>query len=172
MRHFIKLAGVLSSFACAFAAAALVGIVLLVIAEIVSRSVFNSSILFAVEWATYMQAALILCGAGYTLRTGGHIRVSLSFELLPAKVTRAIDFVATAIALGISGVLAYAMADLAIDALIDQTMSAWPSQTPLFIPQVVVAVGALAFFTELLARLLSLLAGIDVTETAVIPQAE
>jgi TRAP-type C4-dicarboxylate transport system permease small subunit len=172
MRQLVQLASLLSSIAAALAAAALVCIVLLVIAEIVSRSIFNSSILFAVEWATYMQAALILCGAGYTLRTGGHIRVSLSFELLPAKITRGIDLVATAIAIWISGFLAYAMTDLAFDALIDRTLSAWPSQTPLFIPQLAAAVGAVALFVELLGRLLSLLAGIDVTETNVTRQAE
>lgn len=165
MRRLVRLADFLSFIAAALAVATLIGLVALVIAEIISRSVFNSSILFAIEWASYLQGALIFLGAGYTLRTGGHIRVALSFDLLPTKARRVIDLTATGVAIVIAGILAYAMADLAIDAFFDQTTSAWPSQTPLFVPQLAIAIGAFVLFTQLLGRLLALAAGLDVVET-------
>ena len=166
MRHLIKVIDVASSIAMGLAAMAMAGIVVLVAAEILSRGVFNSSIIFAVEWATYLQGVLILLGAAFTLRTEGHIRVGIGLESLPKAIARRVDFAATVVGLGISGVLAYAMADLALDALIDGTTSAWPSQTPLFVPQLAAAIGALLFFLQLLGRLLGLVAGIEVSAPA------
>lgn len=163
MRRLTKAIDAASSIAMGLAAMAMAGIVVLIVAEILSRGVFNSSIIFAVEWATYLQGVLILLGAAFTLRTDGHIRVGLGLESLPRAIARRVDLAATVIGLGISGLLAYAMADLALDALIDGTTSAWPSQTPLFVPQLAAAIGALLLFLQLLARFLALVVGLEVS---------
>ena len=64
-------------------------------AEIFSRAVLNLSLSFAWEYAAYFMGAAVFLAAAFTLRSGGHVRVSLLSSSVPARMAKAIDMAAT-----------------------------------------------------------------------------
>ena len=73
------------------AAASIVFLAVLGMTEIVLRSFFAYSLQFALEYGTYLLAVAMLAGSGWTLRSGGHIRISLLASALPASRARTLD---------------------------------------------------------------------------------
>lgn len=61
-------------------------IVVLVLAETMRRTFFNSSFLWTFEISSWLLVAFAFCGMGYTLQTGGHVRVTLLTSRLPERV--------------------------------------------------------------------------------------
>ena len=61
----------------------------LVFSEVVLRSIFTRSTLIADEIASYLLAMVSFFALGYTLRTGGHIRVTLFFNQVLPQGTQA-----------------------------------------------------------------------------------
>ena len=85
------------------------GIAVLIIAEIVSRTFLDHSLSFAWEFSAYFFAVAIFCGAPYTLRTGGHVRVALFRGLLGPKGQWGMEILATLIGVGLTLFAANAM---------------------------------------------------------------
>ena len=54
--------------------------VLLQFTVVVMRYVFGLGSIFMQEGVIYLHAALFLCGAGYTLLHGGHVRVDIFYR--------------------------------------------------------------------------------------------
>ena len=90
-----------------------VSIAVVIISEIIARSVFNYSFSFAWEYSAYAMGIAMFCGAAFTLRTGGHIRVSLLQSVLPDNAIYGVDIVCTVLGVCISGILAYSLSMLA-----------------------------------------------------------
>ena len=88
------------------AAIVTVSIAVVIISEIIARSIFNYSFSFAWEYSAYAMGVAMFCGAAFTLRTGGHIRVSLLKSVLPNNAIYLVDIVCTVLGVCISGVLA------------------------------------------------------------------
>src|ERR1700752_2765387 len=65
------------AWASAFCIAAILG---LIVAEVLSRNLFNVSLYFAWEFSAYLMGAAFLLGAGYSLRAGAQIRVNVLLE--------------------------------------------------------------------------------------------
>ena len=91
------------------AAGLIVGIAALILAEIFSRAVLNLSLSFAWEYAAYFMGAAVFLAAAFTLRSGGHVRVSLLSNSVPARMAKAIDMAATLFAAAIAVYVAYAL---------------------------------------------------------------
>ena len=83
--RFLSVVDGVSKIAGGVAVVMLIGIAALILAEIIMRVALNLSLDFAWEYSTYFTAIVIFCGAAYTLRTGGHVRVSL-FDMGPEIV--------------------------------------------------------------------------------------
>lgn len=141
------------------AAVLIFGIAGLILSEIAARTFFNVSLSFAWEYASYCMATAVFLGAAFTLRTGGHVRVSLLSATVPASVARAIEFLATVFGLGIAAFLAYALVMFAWQSGVTGRTSATIDETPLVIPQGVMAFGACLLTLQMLVRLLRLLTG-------------
>lgn len=124
------------------------------LSEIVSRNVFAYSIPFAVEYAGYLVILVLLTGLGWALKDSAHIRVSLVADKLPPTWQRRLDMAASLIGLAVSSFFAYALWAFALTTAARGTLSYFPSQTPLAIPQLLMTVGptmlALAFFARVL----------------------
>ena len=148
-----------SKIAGAFAAMMFVAIAVLILAEVVMRSAFDISLVFAWEYSTYLTAGGILCGAAFTLRSGGHVRVSLLSANVPPGAARAVDVVCTLFAIWIAAVLAYSMTEFALRSLLAGSTSPTVVAMPLVIPQSVVALGAVLLLLQLVARLVRLFVG-------------
>jgi TRAP-type C4-dicarboxylate transport system permease small subunit len=113
--------------------------------EIASRGLFNHSIPIAFEFSRYMLAMTMFLGSSWALRDGGHIRVTLLFE---------VEFVATTFALGVSLYLSRAIIVFTATTYERGSRSFYPSETPLAWPQTALAIGIALISLALLARLI------------------
>ncbi len=127
------------------ACAATASIVVLLTAEIVARSLFSYSFQFAWEYAAYCLGILIFGGLGWTLRTGGHIRVAVLGSVLRGRALRAIESVAGMTGALLATFLAVAMVLLCRSSFVDQSRSFQATETLLFVPQIFTALGAIGF---------------------------
>ena len=146
------------------AAVCLALLAIVILAEVVSNWLFNTSLEFSWEYGAFFMAAAFFLGLGWTLGEGGHVRVGILAEHLPPGASRLLDIVATAFGLIIAGFLTYALAGLTWSSFIDGSRTFTATATPLAIPQAVITAGAAILTLQLAARLLRLI--IDDEETS------
>ncbi|MSO98678.1 MAG: TRAP transporter small permease [Rhodospirillaceae bacterium] len=146
------------------AAAAVAGIFMLALfalglAEIVLRSFFATSLSIAVEYSGYMLVITLFLGSGWTLRQGGHIRVTLASERLSPSARRILDIVCTIAGLLVAAFISFALVRFGLGTLERGTVSYFSSATPLAIPQLLLAAGPCVLTLAMSARLIRLLRG-------------
>ncbi len=124
--------------------------------EILLRSIFSISLPFAVEYAGYLLVLVLFLGSGWTLAQGGHIRVTLLSEHVSQRTAHKLDVVCTFIALFIAGLWSVSMIDFALGTWQRGTLSYFASETPLAIPQGLLAIGPCILTLALSARLVRL----------------
>ena len=129
-------------------------IAVLMLGEIGSRFLFRRSLGVSWELATYCMAAVISLAAADTLRSGGHVRVGILLETLPAGLARLCDILATLLGLLIVLFMLSAFGDFVLNAYQRGTRSFQPTRTPLWIPQSLVLLGLAMLALQLLARLI------------------
>lgn len=145
---------------CAWVAvASLVAIVVMLTAEIGSRLLTGASIPIAWEYSSYLLGLLIFTSLGWTLRTGGHIRVALVRDFLPAGWARLLEILAAAYGTVLSSALALALVMLAWDSWVGGSRSFSIAETLLAPPQAAMAAGAWVFALQMVLRLLLALVG-------------
>ena len=142
----------LSRLGCYAACACVAGATLLVLAEIVARKLFGTSLDFAWEFAAYLCAAAFLLGAGHALATDAHVRVQLVLDWLPPRGSRALDVLSSIAVVVIAGYFAWAVGKLAWNSFVDGTRSFLPSNVLLYPFQAAFAAGALLLVLQALAR--------------------
>lgn len=135
----------------------------LIIAEIILRSCFNSTLYITNEYAGYLMSGLTLCALSYTLRDRAHIRMTFLHRTVTGKARLYLDLACFAAGLVFSIGLAWFTVQLFWDSVSNQTQSMQISQTYLAIPQFFMPFGALLlslqFFSEILKTLLALRSG-------------
>ena len=134
-------------------------IVLLIVVEIVARTVFNASTLISDEYSAYFFVAVVMSGLAFSMKEGAHIRISIVRSRLSQQGQRILDLIVLLIALVLSCFALYYAVLMTYDVW-DLGMTADSiSETPIFIPQLVIPVGLLLFILQLasgfLRRLLS-----------------
>jgi TRAP-type C4-dicarboxylate transport system permease small subunit len=149
----------ISKWLAVVAAVLMASIAIMILSEVAARSLFNYSLSFAWEYSAFAMGASMFFGLAYTLRTGGHIRVSLLAASIPPRAAYWVDVLCTIFGLGIIAFITYAMAGLAWRSYLSGSVSATISETPLFIPQAAISLGALFLTIQLLARLVRLYTG-------------
>lgn len=164
MRALLRIIDTLCAAGAAVAATACLALAVMLIVEVILTSFFQYSQPWAVEYSGYLLAATLFAGAGWTLGQGGHIRVAALIALLPPGAFRATDLAASVFALGVSGFVTMATTENALRSLELGSRSYYPTATPLWIPQMVLAAGWLCLSLGLVARILRLLADLP-TET-------
>jgi len=136
------------------AGALLAAIVVIQIAEILARNVLGVSLPFTWEYAAYFHICAIFLAAAFTLRSGGHVRVSLIQGIAP----RTFEFVATLVGLVISAYLSWALVKFATNYGLTGRTSGTVNDVPLVYPAGVVAFGACVLTLQLALRLAQTLA--------------
>lgn len=152
------------SLAAAFVAAAcLVAMVLLVLAEIsvglLSR-VFPqvpSGIRFAWEYSAYLMGAAFMFGGALTLRAGMQIRVEMLLRAGNGRFERPLELFSSLIGAGFLGMLAWSLTAFTLQSWTSAQVSG-DTLTPLWIPQGALALATFIFALQALARFLSCLA--------------
>jgi TRAP-type C4-dicarboxylate transport system permease small subunit len=162
VRRLLRLIDVITKLDGWLGALCLTMLCLLMIAGIIVRtfstliSWFPRDIPVAWEYSSYLMAVTFTFGAALTLRAGGHIRVRLLLSNSPPMVVRILELIVTVIALGFAIFFSVAMSRFAWRAyVLDERSLA--SSTPLWIPESLVAFGAVLLALQLLARLGQLL---------------
>ncbi|MGH6792869.1 MAG: TRAP transporter small permease subunit [Methyloceanibacter sp.] len=156
---FIRLVDRISAAAAAAAIVFLAAMAAIMLAEIFVRYFFNSTLHFSWEFASYLMSSVFFLGSAYTLRTSGHIRMSIVSETVPERVRLALDIVCTLIGVAITSLIAAALVDLAWQSYLRGVTSATPTETLLAIPQAGPALGACLLCLQMVARLACLLIG-------------
>lgn len=132
---------------------------LILITEVVATSFFSWSQPWAVEYAIYLQCMVLFCGAGWTLRQGGHIRVAIMLQALPAPAARILDMAGCAFAIGVLGYACSALWQQWLRTVDFGSTSFYPMATPLWIPQGFLTLGVTLLVLAFAARLVRLLLG-------------
>lgn len=141
---------------CAYlAGAAIMAIALMQILEIALRNIFNISLPFVWEYAAYFHAGAVFMAAAFTLRTGGHIQVTLLREVTP----RLFNYLSTLVGLAISLFLSYSLVRLALGYAASGRTSGTVNDLPLLYPAGFIAFGASMLTLQLFLRFLHLLMG-------------
>ena len=97
-------------------------------------------------YAGYCMAAAAFLAMAHTLKRGEHIRVTLLLSALPTRLRRGMELWALACSSALAGVLAFYAARLAWQSRLFNDISTGNDATPLWIPQIGMAVGTLILF--------------------------
>jgi TRAP-type C4-dicarboxylate transport system permease small subunit len=124
---------------------------LLILLEIFLWNTLQKTTLLADEYSAYGLAAIIFLGAGYCLKVGGHIRITLILGLLPDKLTRIITCFATALTTVFMAYLWYYLLLMVRSSIRYHSTSGTLTNTPLWIPQLLMLIGAFCFLLQLAA---------------------
>jgi TRAP-type C4-dicarboxylate transport system permease small subunit len=162
-----KLLNQLYSAAEVLAAVCMVGVLLAVLTSILSRQLeFHVSGLDA--YAGYFMASAGFLALASTLRHGEHIRVTLVLNALAPAGKRRLDIAALAVGVAIALSLAVFSTKLVIDSYVFNDISTSNDATPLWIPQLGMAVGTIllliAFIDLIVGRIRGDESGMDAEE--------
>ncbi|MDC0738908.1 TRAP transporter small permease [Cognatishimia sp. SS12] len=111
------------------------------------------------DFTGFFLAAASFLALAYTLRVGGHIRVTLITGRLPVRLARAAEIAVTAIALLMSGYASWYMALLAYESYEFGDQSSGMISVPLWLPQLPVVIGLMVLTLALLDEIVALLQG-------------
>ena len=126
---------------------------LMLITEVIVTSFFEWSQPWAVEYAIYLQCFVLFLGTGWTLRQGGHIRVAVLMQVLPAALARLLDMVGTVFAIGVIGFATWALWGQWLRTWDFGSTSFYPMGTPIWIPQGLLTLGITLLLLAFVARL-------------------
>ncbi|WP_118137796.1 TRAP transporter small permease subunit [Oceanicella sp. SM1341] len=141
------------------AAACLMALFGLIFAEVLARNIWGTSLSFSWDYAAYMMGACFLLAGGSALRGGAHVRVTALHEVVPARAVWCMDLAACLAGLLVTAFILWALGHMAWLSFGRGTTASSVIKTPLWIPQLVLAVGALIFVLQMLAQLLRVLRG-------------
>lgn len=130
------------------AALFLIGTLLMVLIGIAERYL-NFHLPGTDSYAGYCMAAAGFLALAHTLKHGEHIRVTLVLEHAGARTRRALELWALAAATALAALLAYYSARLAYQSWDFNDISTGNDATPLWIPQLTMAIGAIVLLIAL-----------------------
>jgi len=151
MNTFVRIVDSLSDWLARISGVMLGLMTILILVEIFLWNVFQKTTLIHDEYSAYGLAAIIFMGAGYCLKEKGHIRITLVLGFLPQKLSRAITFVATGITTIFMGYLWWYLFKMVSATFRYNSTSGTLTNTPLWIPQTMMLVGAACFLIQLFA---------------------
>ena len=127
------------------AALAMVGILVMVLTSILGRQ-FNFHLPGTDAYAGYAMAAAGFLALAHTLKKREHIRVTLIIGRMQGRARRALEIWSLSAAMLLSGLLAFYAVRLAWQSHGFNDMSTGNDATPLWIPQLSMAVGTVILF--------------------------
>jgi TRAP-type C4-dicarboxylate transport system permease small subunit len=131
------------------AALMLVGVLAMVLLSIVGR-LLHFHVPGTDAYAGYMMAGAGFLALAHTLRRGEHIRVTLLIQALKGGARRAVEIWSLAIATMLGGMFAFYSIRLAWQSHAFHDISTGNDATPLWIPQLAMAFGAVLFAVAML----------------------
>ncbi len=133
-----------TGFACDAAGLMLVALILLIVAEIVVRTISGKSTLIADEYSGYLFVWITMIGFAQALQSGTFLRVDNLISLLGQKGKTVADLFSAMVGVIVAIVCVYSTVTLLLASYRFGTLSIQPSATPLWLPQIILPVGFLA----------------------------
>lgn len=130
-----------SRFGAWLSALAMLVIVALISVEIGARSLFQSSTLISDEYSGYLMVAVVMLGLSYTFAEGGHIRINILTSRLSGWPARLLEAVVSLAALLMCAFFLYHTLLMVYDSFSYDMRADSISETPVFIPQIMILVG-------------------------------
>jgi len=156
MRRLRKFLDALYDGTAGLAALAMVALLAMVLTSILGRH-FHFNLAGADAYAGYLMASAGFLALAHTLKRGEHIRVTLLIGSLSGRWKRAVEIWALSVASLLAGLNAYYSCRLAWQSHSFHDISTGNDATPLWIPQLAMAVGtvvlAIAFVDELVLKI-------------------
>lgn len=149
MTRIIRITETLSDWSARLSAVILGLMTVLILVEILLWNTIEKTTLIADEYSAYGLAAIIFLGAGYCLKEKGHIRITLVLGFLPGRLARVIACCATALTTLFMGYLWWYLFKMVSATYRYQSTSGTLTNTPLWIPQSLMLVGAAVFLVQL-----------------------
>ena len=149
MHRIARLTETLSDWMAGISAVLLALMTILILVEILLWNALNKTTLIADEYSAYGLAAIIFMGAGYCLKEKGHIRITLILSFLPKRTAAVITFLATALTTVFMGYLWWYLFKMVQSTIRYNSTSGTLTQTPLWIPQTLMLIGAACFLIQL-----------------------
>ena len=144
--------------AAALAALFMVGLLAMVLLSIISRQ-FSFHVPGTDAYAGYLMAAAGFLALAHTLKRGEHIRVTLLLNFLKGGLKKAFEIWALGVATLLAWLFAVYSCKLAWQSHAFNDISTGSDATPLWLPQLAMAVGtvilAIAFLDELVLEILN-----------------
>jgi TRAP-type C4-dicarboxylate transport system permease small subunit len=135
--------------AAAWAAAFfMVGVLVMVLASVLGR-MFGFNLRGSDAYAGYSMAAAAFLSLAHTLKRGEHIRVSLFLERFGPRVSRALELWSHAAGTFFCAILAVYCVRLVWQSHAFNDVSQGNDATPLWVPQIAMAVGAIVLFVAM-----------------------
>ena len=144
------------------AALFMIGTLAMVLASVLGR-LLQFNLRGSDAYAGYCMAAAGFLALAHTLKRGEHIRVTLLLERLGAKGRHRLELTAHTVALCFSGAFAFFSTRLVYQSYTFNDISQGNDATPLWIPQIAMATGAIVLFIALLDELILLARGAKVS---------
>ena len=155
MRAFLDMLYRLSG---ALAAVGMVGTLLLVASGILARPL-GLYLPGTDDYAGYAMAACGFLSLAYTFKHGEHIRVSLVLERVGPRLRAALEWFSLAAATAVAATLAFYSVRLVLQSHEFEEVSQGIDATPLWIPQLTMAIGALVLLIALVDDLVTISRG-------------
>ena len=122
--------------------------------DVVMRHIFNNPTIWADEVSCYLLVGITFLGAAYTLNMGGHIHVETLVVRLKPKIRKRLEFITDVLSLAFLVVLVRQAYWLVKDSYVSNKISATLLRTPLYLPQLLLAIGLTWLCLQLLVHVL------------------
>lgn len=141
-----------SRFGAWLSAISMLVIVALISIEIGARSIFSTSTLIADEYSGYLMVAVVMLGLSYTFAEDGHIRINILTSRLPERPQWILELIVTFAALAMCAFVLYHSVLLVYDSFSYDMRADSLSETPVYLPQIMIVAGFLSLTLQVLAR--------------------
>lgn len=153
MEKFVRLCDRLSAVFGVIAGGMMLLGLLLILTEIVIRTLFSMTLYITEEYTGYLMVGITFLALAYTLRERGHIRMVFLHKVLKGKARIFLDIYSFAVGLVFSAILTFTTYNLFWDSVVSQTRSMQISETYLAIPQSFMPLGCLVLTIQFAAEL-------------------
>ncbi|AOV07387.1 TRAP transporter small permease subunit [Sporosarcina ureilytica] len=154
MRRYIRTIDATSQFFGILAGIFIMAGVVLVVAELVVRNIFNGTLYITQEYTAYFMVATTFFGLAYTLKESGHIRLEFLYRVVQSGKSRALlEIYALLVGLILFIIITYTTTDFFLDAVASDKRSMQISKTMLAIPQFAMPLGSLLISLQFTAEI-------------------
>jgi len=150
----IKFIDGVSRMGAYFVALVIVLALVMILVEIVARSVFSATIYIANEYAGYAMAAITFMGLAYTLSRSGHIRMTFIDNIFRGKNKIAFDIFLCVVGLAVSAYCCYQISLRWHDCLVSGARSMQITRTLVAYPMTALVLGSAMLFLQFIGEIL------------------